>query len=432
MKTLLTGCNLNSKLTNILVDGEVISKIGSQNFQHEKQIDIAGNLVLPGMIDLHTHVRDMNQSYKEDWLSASRAALRGGVSAIFDMPNTIPPTTNHKNYLQKKEHAKKSLVNYGIYAGATPHNFHDIEILLEKESRVAGIKIFLAGSSSNDVISDHDLIKKFFVLAKRFDKPVLVHCELQDTIETQLQLYNGEEFNSVLYHNKIRNTGAAAKAVELVLSIADKIKNKLLLLHISSAEEINIIKKYKQNLDFPLFCEVTPHYLLINESILQRIGNCGKVNPPLRTSSDNVALWKALDEGIIDTIGSDHAPHSLEEKLKKYDQAPSGFPGLETTLPLLFNEAINNKRISVEKIVKLTSSQPAEIMKIHRRGFIRDGYYADLTVIDPKISWTIDAQKFASKAKYSPYDGMEVSGKVVFTMINGEINNPQGKEVTYD
>ena len=118
--------------------------------------------------------------------------------------------------------------------------------------------------------------------------------------------------------------------------------------------------------------------------------------------------------------------------MKKYDQAPSGFPGLETTLPLLFNEAINNKRISVEKIVKLTSSQPAEIMKIHRRGFVREGYYADLTVIDPKILWTIDAQKFASKAKYSPYDGMEVSGQVVFTMINGEINNPQGKEVTYD
>ena len=432
MKTLLTSCNFNSKLTNILVEGEVISKIGNENFQHDQQINIEGNLVLPGMIDLHTHVRDMNQSYKEDWLSASRAALKGGVSTIFDMPNTNPPTTNLNNYLHKKEYAKKSLVNYGIYVGATPYNFHEVEILLEKEPNVAGIKIFLAASSSNEIITNHDLIKKFFELAKRFDKPVLAHCELQDAIKTQSLLYKGEEFNSVLYHNKIRNTGAAGKAVELVLSIADKVKNKLLLLHISSAEEIDIIKKYKQNLDFPLYCEVTPHYLFIDESILQHIGNFGKVNPPLRTAADNDALWRALNEGIIGTIGSDHAPHALEEKLKKYDQAPSGFPGLETTLPLLLNEAINHHRISIEEIVKLTSSQPAEIMKIHKRGFIHEGYYADLTVIDPKISWTIDAQKFASKAKYSPYNGMEVSGKVVFTMINGEINNPQGKEVTYD
>ena len=309
MSTLLTNCLLQGEITNILVDGERIAKIGREVYEHTREIDVGGKIVIPGMIDLHTHIRDMKQSYKEDWITAGRAALQGGVTTVFDMPNTNPPTTDANNYQTKKGYAKKSSVNFGLYAGATPENYSEMKMFLDEEANVAGIKIFLAGSSSNEVVSNTDLLTRFFILATQYNKPVLVHCESQEDINIALEKYQGAMYNSVQYHNKIRSTEAAAKAVEQVLSIAAKVKNKLLILHVSSADEINIIKEYKRNCDFPLYCEVTPHHLLLNETDLPFCGNYGKVNPPIRTQADNDALWQALADGFIDTIGSDHAPH---------------------------------------------------------------------------------------------------------------------------
>ena len=432
MSILLSNCILSGEPVNILIDGEFIAKIGTEKFEHTREIDLKRKLVIPGMIDLHTHIRDMKQSYKEDWVTAGRAALAGGVTTVFDMPDTIPPTGDANNYQIKKGYARKSAVNFGLYAGATPGNFSEMKMFLDEEANIAGIKIYLESSNTHQIISDDEMLKRFFILAKQYNKPVLVHCEAQDEIHELQEKYRGPQYDSVKYHNKIHTTEAAVKALKLVLAIADQVKTKLIISQVSSADEVKVLREHKKNCDYPLYCEVTPHHLLLNESDLPFCGMIGKVNPPLRTFVDNDALWQALEDGIIDVIASNHAPHSADEKESSYHLVPSGFPGLETTLPLLFNEAIDAQRLSIEDIVRLTSHNPAKIMNLYKRGQIKEGYYADIAVIDPARTWKIDPSAFESKAKYSPFEGRELKGRIAFTIVNGRLENQQGKEVEFE
>ncbi len=419
MKILLKNCKLIQGLSNIIIEDDKIVDIYSSRKERrletdfDKIIDIKGNLVIPGVIDPHVHVRDLKQSDKEDWFSASKAALAGGVTTIFDMSNTIPATTNLINLNMKRKAAKKSLINYRFYIGVTNNNLKDIEeILNENPKDIVGIKVFLAGSSSNDVLGKSK-IEEVFKVAKKYDKIVVVHTELQDC----LNIWNSKiKEKTIINHNKIRNRECAINGTKLVLEIAEEIRNKLYIAHISTVEEVELFRKYKNN--NRIFCEVTPHHLLLNESILEKIGNIGKVNPPLRTTKDNAALCEAIYDGIANVIGTDHAPHQLQEKEQEYSNAPSGFPGLETGLHLLLNEVYKGN-LTIEKLVELTSRNPAEIFNLKKRGEIKVGNYADLTVIDLNKKWRIDASKFYTKAKYSPFDGMEVQGKVVMTFVNG-------------
>ncbi|EKD68986.1 MAG: Dihydroorotase, partial [uncultured bacterium] len=204
----------------------------------------------------------------------------------------------------------------------------------------------------------------------------------------------------------------------LALALARDTGAALYLTHVSTAEEIELIKKFRKTAK--VYCEITPHHLLLDESIMKNIGNIGKINPPLRPCRDNRALYEAIYDGTADTIGSDHAPHSLEEKALPYEKAPSGFPGLETTLALLTNE-VNEKRLELETVSRLTAERPAQIFGFDRRGEIREGYFADIALVDMNRNWRIDAKRFRSKAKFSPFDGLEVKGKNVLTVINGKI-----------
>ncbi|NQV19657.1 MAG: dihydroorotase [Armatimonadetes bacterium] len=422
MKTVLKNCKLIEGVKNIIIEDEKIRDILSSRKDEGRQleadfnrtIDIRENLVIPGVIDPHTHIRDLEQSDKEDWISASKAALAGGVTTVFDMPNTIPATTNLINLDLKRKAAKKSLINYRFYIGATNNNLKDIEQIFGYETPdIVGIKIFLAGSSSNDVL-EKSKIEDVFRIAKKYDRIVMVHTELQECLNKwDLKIKEKTIFN----HNEIRNRECAINGTELVLEIAEKIRNKLYIAHISTAEEVELIRKYKN--PNRIFCEVTPHHLLLNESILEKVGNFGKVNPPLRTEKDNTALWEAVYDGTVDFIGTDHAPHKLSEKILDYSRAPSGFPGLETGLHLLLNE-VNKGNLTIEKLVELTSKNVAEIFDLKKRGDIKIGNYADLTVIDMNRKWKIDADSFNTKAKYSPFDGMEIQGKVVMSFVNGK------------
>ena len=424
MKTLLKNCRLTTGMKNIIIEDEKIIDIKHSSRKDEGRrletnfdqiIDIKGNLVIPGVIDPHVHVRDLKQTYKEDWISVSKTALAGGVTTVFDMPNTIPATTNLTNLNIKREAAKKALVNYKFYIGVTNNNLKDIEQIFSNEPPdIVGIKIFLSGSSSNDVL-EKSKIEEVFKVAKKYDKIVVVHTELQECLN-KWNLKIKEK--TILNHNKIRNRECALKGTELVLEIAEKIQNKLYIAHISTAEEVELIRKYKNN--NWIFCEVTPHHLLLNESILEKVGNFGKVNPPLQTKKDNHALWKAIYDGTIDFMGTDHAPHKLAEKQKEYSQAPSGFPGLETGLHLLLNE-VNRGNLTIEKLVELTSKNATEIFNLKKRGEIKIGNFADLTVIDMNKKWKIDSSKFKSKAKYSPFDGFEIQGKVEMCFVNGRM-----------
>ncbi len=431
MKTLLKNCTLFEGLEDIIIEDEKIigikpcgnsplergaaSAVGCVETDFDQTIDIKGNLIIPGVIDPHTHIRDLEQSDKEDWISASKAALSGGVTTVFDMPNTIPATTNLTNLNIKREAAKKAIVNYKFFIGATNSNLKDIEEILETNPNdVVGIKVFLAGSSSNDVLEKSE-IAGIFKIAKKYDKVVVVHTELQECLN-KWDLKIKEK--TILNHNKIRNRECAIKGTELVLEIAEKIRNKLYIAHISTAEEIELIRKYKNN--NRIFCEVTPHHLLLNESILEKAGNFGKVNPPLKNEKDNFALWEAIYDGTVDFIGTDHAPHRLAEKMLEYSKAPSGFPGLETGLHLLLNE-VNKGNLTIKKLVELTSKNVANIFDLKEYGEIKVGNYADLTVIDMNRKWKIDAEKFYTKAKYSPFDGFEIQGKVVMCFVNGKM-----------
>ena len=411
---LLKNCKTDQGVKNIHIIDDKINYVGVETPKSLQVLDMNGFLIIPGMIDPHVHLRDMEQIEKEDWLTGSKAAINGGVTFVFDMPNTIPATICCRALERKQRAAHKSLINEKFYLGSNGENLYYIEKMLDQNfSEIAGIKIFLAASSSNEVMN-YKYLDELLKLAKKYDVIVSVHSELKDCIDKYSKLYD----HNILNHNMLRNKECSIQGTKNIIESSAKIGNKLYICHVSTKEEIEIIKQYKQ--DYPVYCEITPHHLLLNEEILKIVGNIGKVNPPLRTKTDNEALWQAIDDNIVDTIGSDHAPHKLSEKNLEYDKAPSGFPGLETSLHLLINE-MQKGNISLEKLIQLTSTNAAKIFKIQNRGELKTGYFADLAVIDLDKSWKIDSSKFQTKAKYSPFDGFEMKGKVVKTFVGGKM-----------
>jgi dihydroorotase len=443
MKTLLKNAEVDNEIVNILIDDKFISYIGKRKFvysDYDEKLDLKGCVVIPGMIDPHTHIRDLDFAYKEDWRSAGYSALKGGVTTIIDMPNTKPPTINYNNLLLKREKAKLCPVNHSYHMGANEENLKDIvEVLSTEPDYIAGIKIFLSASSSNEILKDNEAIKNIFKLGRKYGKPILVHTELAECLNKWKNKYNSDKYNDVLYHNEIRNRECSIKGTELVLKLCREIGNKLYIAHTTTKEEIELIKEYKHKYSLPVYCEITPHHLLLNEAIIENSANFAKVNPPLRTKKDNIALWKGIKDGTVDIIGTDHAPHLREEKERPYIESPSGFPGMETVLPLFINE-VNKEKISLNKLISLTSGNTAKIFKIDKRGLLKEGYYADLTVIDMDKEWIINSSDFLTKAKYSPFEGFKVKGKIIYTIINGKClykdgnidDKSYGEEIIYE
>jgi len=414
---------------NILIEDERIIYVGDKSFSSSMEIDCSGKYIFPGIIDVHTHIRDMGLDYKEDWLSASSAAASGGITTIFDMPNTKPATFDMESLQEKRTAAQKSLVNFGYNFGVTENNSSHIL----KANPIASLKMFMAESSSGYVVQKEEVIRKVFQLAKEIDKPVIIHAELQDCVEKHEKKFEANIQN----HNKIRNPICAVKATELLIRLAWETGAKVYLAHISLKEEIEMIRAAKKKGINNIYCEITPHHLFLNESHLDDVGNYGKVNPPIRELADNRAILEGIVDGTVDTIGTDHAPHSLEEKDHEYSSAPSGFPGLETSLALML-KLVHVKKISMQRLIELMSSKPAEIFKIKDRGNLKVGSYADITIFDPKKVWIVKPEDFYTKAKYSPFSKMKLKGQVETTIVNGnivwhnnQINETRGKEVEF-
>jgi len=414
MKTLLKNGIINGKKQNLLIDEQRIGYIGNEMPEYDKLIDVNNCIIIPGMIDPHVHVRDLGHTDKEDWLSASKAAVAGGITSIFDMPNNKPPTINIDNLNLKREVAKKSLVNYKFNMGVTSYNLDDIKFILDKKPEdVSALKLFLAGSSANEYVEEISDIQRIFDLSLQYDIPVIIHTELQKCIEKHQANYPKP---TIFEHHLIRHRDCANKGTELVIKLAKEIGNQVYIAHTSTAEEIQMIRENKDKAR--IYCEVTPHHLLLNLNILEQAGNFAKVNPPIRTEADNKALWQGIADGTVDTIGTDHAPHKLTEKMQDYAQAPSGFPGLETVLPLLLNE-VNENNLSLEKLVELTAHNSAKIFNLDKTGYLKPGYFADISVVDMKKNWQINADDFYTKAKYSPYEGFKGQGMPVMTFVKG-------------
>ena len=394
---LIKNCKIveNGKLVdrNIFIENHKIAYISEDIITAEEVIDAKGMIVLPGMIDCHVHCREPGLTQKEDFLTASKAAAAGGVTTMLDMPNTKPATTSVELLNQKRELAKKSVVNYGFHFGATMDNLNQIK----HANNIASVKVFMNETTGNLIMTDDTWIAKIFENSKR----VSVHAEKE----------------------------MAEKAVKFIRNT----KNKLYICHISKESEINYLKKHK--LKNKVFVEVTPHHLFLTEEDRNRLGNLALMKPELGNKNDQDALWEALKKGLIDTVGSDHAPHTIEEK----KEAKFGVPGLETTLPLLLN-AVNNKKLTLQKVVELISEAPAKIFGIRKKGFIKEGYNADLVFVDMELEKEVRNENLFTKCRWSPFNGLKLKGWPVMTMVNGNLiyednkinEGIKGKEVVFE
>lgn len=416
MNILLKDVILKGKVQNVLIRDKEIVYTGEEMPDYDRVVEAKGLHLLPGVIDPHVHVRDLGQQEKEDWTSASKAAIRGGITTVFDMPNNKPPTINLPNLERKREKARKSLVNYRFNLAVTNYNYPEVKQILESQPHdVAALKLFLAGSSANEYVSGTDVIKRFFELSRKHHIPVICHTEVQACIDHHVRKYPSP---TVFDHDAIRHRICSVEGTRMLIDIAKETGGIFYAAHTSTAEEIQMIGENKDRGN--IYCEITPHHLLLNEEILPTAGNFAKVNPPIRTRADNEALWEGIRKGVVDTFGTDHAPHRKAEKLQDYRNAPSGFPGLETMLRLLLNE-VNKGRLDMDTLVRLTSTKAASIFGLEKRGQVKEGYIADLTLVDMNKEWKIEADRFRTKAKYSPYEGMTGKGDVVMTIVGGKI-----------
>ncbi len=417
MKKLLKNCLTADGKVDILIENDkykAISKVGEITEDVDEIINFEGKIVIPAMTDPHVHVRDLEQSDKEDWESCSNAALKNGITTIFDMPNTIPPTIDWDSLLLKQKMAEKSLIDYKLFLGVDPDNLIELDSILNANlNEIAGIKLFLASSSQNEIIDDKITLQNLFRIAKSHNLVITVHTELQRCLD---QVDLGKDEYDATDHNNLRPRKCAIEGLKLILDVAANIGTEIVICHVSTKEELELIAKSKKK-GQQVYCEVTPHHLLLDESKTKEFGNWAKVNPPLRTKEDNEALLAGIKSGVVDFIGTDHAPHKLEEKSRAYLESPSGFPGVETALPALIDLMLNNK-ITLKELVQLTSTNINKLYKIDKE--MKIGNKVNLVVIDPKEKTIIDVKNFVSKAKYSPFEGSVFQGKIVDVIYAGK------------
>lgn len=390
-------------------------------------VDVLGKFILPGLVDVHVHFRTPGHTEKEDWEHGSRAALAGGVTTVLDMPNTNPSTISQKFLDEKRKLVRDhAFVNYGFYAGATKDNVKEVARMKD----IAGVKIYMGSSTGNLLVDDLRVVEKFMTDT---DHLLVFHAENEDCIQKHAAEHEGEEDPSV--HSKIRDPECAYEAVKDVLHLAKKHKRRVHLTHVSTEKEIAAVRKFKEKY---VTMDVTPHHLFLTEKDYAEYGNLIRVNPPVRDPADQVALWEALQDGTVDMIATDHAPHLLSEKERPYSKAPSGVPGVQTMLPLLLN-AVNEGRLTLEKVVELTAFNPARRFGLARKGVLEPGADADITIVDMDLKEKVCHHYLWTKPDWSPFHGWVLKGWPVMTFVGGDLmyewrdifHKGLGREVSY-
>ncbi|MEM4256861.1 MAG: dihydroorotase family protein [Candidatus Diapherotrites archaeon] len=413
---------INGKLMqkNLLIEDGLIKYIGNEKPKAEKEIDCKRKIVLPGAIDCHVHFRVPGQEYKEDWVSGSLAALHGGVTTVMDMPNNIPIIDTYEKLLKKHQLVSKSaLVNFALYMAATENNLQEIELACNDENiSLKAVKLYYGKTTGEFFLDDENSIRKIFELSKKHDIVVVAHAEDNKTIMENEKLFAQNNWPEI--HALIRNEEVEAKAISKLLSIQKKIGNKLHFAHVSSKKGLKLIEETKKNKnESRITCEVTPNHLFLDSNKYKILGNLIKCNPSIKGPEHRKALYYGLKKGIVDIIATDHAPHTLEEKNKDYREAPSGIPGIETMVPLILNE-VNNKRISLERAIKVICENPAKIFGWKKKGVIAQGFDADLIIVDMKKSFLVENSRLFTKAKYSPFAGNLLKGFIEQTIVRGQ------------
>ena len=413
------SCFLEGNLVkqDIGIKNGKITHIG--NLQNEKSrdlIDAEDKIVLPGLMDTQVHFREPGSVDAEDLHTGSRAAIIGGITSVFEMPNTNPPTTNFVEFKKKIDIGKGMYCNHAFYFGATAENFEILEKLKDLEG-CCGIKLFAGSSTGNLLVDKEDDIEKVF---KHASKVVAVHSEDEEILKLRKKLI---ENGNVKTHPVWRNEEVAISSTRKIVKIAKRLNKKAHILHVTTKEEVDFLSQNKGNITF----EITPQHLTIYApDCYDNLGSYAQMNPPIRDKSHYDRLWYAVRNNYNDTIGSDHAPHLKINKEKPYPNSPSGMPGVQTILPVMFNH-MNNGKINLNQIVNFLCKNPVKIFGIKNKGYIKKNFDADFTIVDLKKEIEIKNENIESKCGWSPFNGYKFKGVPIYTIIGGDIKMQDGK-----
>ncbi len=415
------SCYIDGKLTKTDVGllGNEIKKIGKIELNSAKVYDATDKVVLPGIIDTQVHFREPGSTDAEDLESGSRAAVLGGVTSLFEMPNTNPPTSNLIEFDKKLQAAKNRMhSNYAFYFGATPDNTDQLAKLKDVEG-CCGVKLF-AGSSTGNLLVDKEAdIEK---VISSSDRIVSIHSEDEDIIKLRKKFIKKGDVQS---HPEWRNVECAMSSTRRVVKIAERYNKKIHVLHITTKEEVDFLAMHKKNVTF----ETTPQHLtLYAPDCYENLGSYAQMNPPLRTKEHYDRLWVAIKNNVVDVLGSDHAPHLKENKDKEYPNSPSGMPGVQTIFPVMLNH-VNDGKLTLQQLINLMCENPCKIFGIKNKGFIKEGYDADLTIADMNKEVIIKNEIIASKCGWTPFNNYKVKGFPVGTIVNGNLVMSDGKVI---
>jgi dihydroorotase len=409
-------------------DGRVAALGDIATPRADRVIDARGLHILPGVIDSQVHFREPGLEHKEDLASGSRAAVLGGVTAVFEMPNTKPATTTAEALADKVARARRRMhCDFAFFVGATKHNIDELPALEQLEG-AAGIKIF-AGSSTGDLLVDDE--KSLSRILAKIRRRAAFHSESESRLQARADVRRAGDVTS---HSEWRDAQAALASTEMLLRLARQAGKRIHILHVSTAAEMQLLALNKDIATV----EVTPQHLtLVAGEAYATLGTRAQMNPPLRDKAHQDVLWWGLDQGVVDVLGSDHAPHTLQEKGEDYPASPSGMPGVQTLVPVMLDH-VNKGRLSLARFVDLTSAGPQRIFGIAGKGRIALGYDADLTIVDLKMEKTITNDWIASKCGWTSFAGRKVKGWPVGTILRGnvamwegELGEPSGAPVRF-
>ena len=404
---------------DILISNDIIQKVSSEiNVEADRTFDCSGLHIIPGVIDDQVHFREPGLTHKGDIYSESKAAVAGGITSFMEMPNTSPQTLT-QDLLKKKFllGEKKSLANFSFFMGASNDNIN--EVLLSDPKKVGAIKIFMGSSTGNMLVNKLDTLNELF---KKSRILLVVHCEDEDIINKNLNIYKEKYGDNIPIncHPKIRTEEACFKSSSLAIELAKKHKTRLHIFHISTAKELSHFTNDLPIEKKQITSEACIHHLWFSEKDYEKKGAFSKWNPSVKTENDKKKLIDAVNNNLIDVVASDHAPHTIIEKNNNYIKCPSGGPLVQHSLVAML-DLYHDGLISLEKIVEKMCHNPAKLFRIKKRGFIKEGYYADLTILDLNKSWTVSKENILYKCGWSPFDGHTFKSSVQSCFVNGNL-----------
>nr|BFF39173.1 dihydroorotase [Tenacibaculum mesophilum] len=410
---------------DVLIEGEFIKEIGENIIPTGDvlMVDAEGKFLIPGMIDDQVHFREPGLTHKANIATESKAAIAGGITSFIEMPNTVPQATTQELLADKFEIASKtSYANYSFMFGGTNDNLE--ELLKTNPKDVAGIKLFLGSSTGNMLVDNEEVLEKIFSSTKML---ISVHCEDEATIRKNTEEYKAKYGDDipVKYHLLIRSEEACYLSSSKAIELAKKTGARLHIFHLSTEKETHLFRNDIPLEEKQITAEVCVHHLWFTDADYDKKGTYIKWNPAVKTQKDKDGLWKALLDDRIDIIATDHAPHTLEEKDNVYTKAPSGGPLVQHAVPAIL-EKVKEGVLSIEKAVEKMSHNPAKIFKVEKRGFIKEGFYADLVLVDADKKWTVDKENVLYKCGWSPFEGVEFSNQITHTFVNGNLMYNEG------